>query len=315
MAEQNGTIHIASAFDRHYITPFYVLLTSVFANNRKNSITIHSIATGVSKTEKEEIKNFVLKNNAEIFFYDIDEEYVRKNVVVPINNYFTIATYYRLFLPSLLPVDVKKLLYIDTDAIVLDDLKELYTTDIDGLPFGAVSDPYPVIRTDLGLYEEGKYFNAGVLLIDIENWKQQQVMEKAMRFIADHPEKIRFVDQDALNATQKDKWYRLDGKYNMTWLEVSLQVPKKELVKDKVIIHYTTAHKPWNSLGRNKLRYLYHQYLKMSPRSNERKYTDFNWDISLLMTFVKMRIKEFYFDAKLNKVLFIKSWHQPTDIY
>lgn len=314
MGKEN-IIHVASAFDQNYITPFYVLLTSIFCNSSGSKIIIHSIATGVSESEKERIQSYAAENNAGIFFYDIDEDYVRRNVVVPVNNYFTIATYYRLFLPSLISAEVEKLLYIDTDAIVIADLKELYDTDIGTAPFGAAPDPYPVIRTDLGLYEKGNYFNAGVLLIDIANWKNQSVTEEAMQFIMQYPEKIRFVDQDALNATQKGKWYRLDSKYNMTWLDVSLQTPKEDLVKDKVIIHYTTAHKPWNALGRNKLRYLYHRYLKLSPRSHEKRYADFKWKKELILRFMKMRIKEFYFDRKINKLFFIRNWHLPSENY
>lgn len=296
MAGQESTIHVASAFDRNYITPFYVLLTSLFYNNRNTKLVIHSIATGVSEGEKKDIEFYVHKNSADIFFYDIDEDYVRRSVVVPEDNYFTIATYYRLFLPALLPAGVKKLLYIDTDAIVIGDLRKIYATDIGPAPFAAVPDSYPEIRTDLGLQEKGQYFNAGVLLIDVENWKGQRVTEAAMQFVADYPEKVMFVDQDALNATQIGKWHRLAKGYNVTWFDVALEAPKKELVKDAAIIHYTSTHKPWKALGRNKLRYLYHYYLKKSPHAHHKKYTDFKWTAQHLKQFLFIRILEWYFE-------------------
>jgi lipopolysaccharide biosynthesis glycosyltransferase len=305
MGEEN-IIHIGTAFDEQYITPFYVLLTSIFYNNPGKDIVVHSIATGVSSKEKEKLKNFAGKHKAKILFYDIDEEYIKKNVVIPVNNYFTIATYYRLFLPYLVPSEVKRILFIDTDAVVINELESLYHMDIGNAPFAAASDPYPEIREDLGIYKEGEYFNAGVLLIDVAQWKDQKVTEKAMQFIKDHPEKIKWVDQDALNATQKERWYRLDRKYNMTKVDVMLHIPKKELVKDKVIIHYTTAQKPWKALGNNKLRYLYHYYLKRSPCASQKKYIDFKWSGTVLRRFVEIRLYEWFFEYPLLVGLYRK---------
>ena len=275
MPESVHTIHLASAFDQNYIMPFYVLLASLFHHNEDSRLIIHSIATGVSDSEKAGIEAFVSRNNASIFFYTVDEAYVRANVVLPENNHFTIATYYRLFLPAILPASVGKLLYIDTDAIVIGDLKKLYDTALGNAPFAAVPDSYPHTRTDLGLDKKEQYFNAGVLLIDVANWKQQHVTEQAIQFMNDYPDKIKYVDQDALNATQRGKWYTLAKKYNITWFDVPLETRKKDILKEAVIVHYTTSNKPWNTLGGNKLRYLYHGYLKKLPHARHKRYIDF----------------------------------------
>lgn len=300
MSREVTPLHVASAFDKNYIAPFYALITSLLLNNRKNNLVIHSIATGISEAEKEEIKNYVKHHKAEILFYDIDEEYVRRNVVLPPNNiYFTIATYYRLFLPELVSPVTNKLLYIDTDAVVRVDLKEIYNTNIGSFPFAAVPDSYPELRTDLGITKEGKYFNAGVLLIDVESWKKHRVTERAMQFLADYPEKIKFVDQDALNATQKDNWYPLPKRFNFTWFDVLQEVPKKKLLQNAAIIHYTGGSKPWNALGGNKLRHIYHYYLKRSPYTQQKKYVDFQWSWNFLKEFVFIRLLEWYFEHPL----------------
>lgn len=289
-------IHLASAFDLNYITPFYVLLTSLFHNNKKNSLVVHTIATGINEKQKAAIADYVRQNGAEILFYGIDEAYVRNLAVLPKNKHFTVAVYYRLFLPSLLPAEVQKLLYIDTDTVVVDDLKPLYETAIGIKPFAAIPDSYPHIRTDLGLEHQSQYFNSGVLLIDVQNWLVQQVTEKAIRFMADHPERIKYVDQDALNATQKDNWVPLEKKYNVTWFDVPRHVSRKKLADNAVIIHYTTAHKPWNALGGNKLRYVYHGYLKKSPHANRKKYVDFKWNGNVLKKFFFIRFLEWYYE-------------------
>lgn len=308
-------INIGLGFDSNYIVPIYALITSIFFNNRSNNITFHVIATGVNELEKSKLINFIKSNNSKIFFYEISEDLVRKSVVIPEDSHFTIATYYRLFFPSLLDKEIKRLLYIDSDTIVTGDLMELYEINIGGCPIAAAPDSVPGIREDLGIKEKGKYFNAGVLLIDTKNWREQQVTENVFKFLLLHPEKAKWVDQDALNATLIGKWYRIDNKYNFTLSDVILQVPSKELITDKIIIHYTSSNKPWHFLTRNKLRYLYHYYLKMSPKSGEKKYTDFNWNIKSIWTFFRIRIKEFYFDHKIDRILPIKNWIDSSEPY
>ncbi len=311
----DNKLHIALGFDENYLVPIYALFTSIFLNNRTNSIIFHVIVTGINETEKEKIKEYLRENNAEIYFYTIDEEEVRERVYIPENTHFTIATYYRLFFPSLIPADTTKLLYIDSDAIVIGNLRELFNTNIGSAPIGAATDSGPSPGQHLGISEKEKYFNAGVLLIDVKNWKEQKVTENALQFLADYPEKIKYVDQDALNATLIGKWFELDNKYNFTWFDVSLQIPKKELITDKVIIHYTTPNKPWHCLSRNKLRSLYHHYLKLSPKKSEKKYTDFKFGFKNIYVFARIRIKEFYFDYKINNIITIKKWMERSEVY
>ena len=180
----------------------------------------------------------------------------------------------------------------------------------------AAADPILLVRTELGIHNTDDYFNAGAMLMHMENWRSQNVSENAIKFLADNPEKTKLLlEQDALNATLIGKWFRLNSKYNFTWLFEYLSIPTKELLKDKVIVHYITPNKPWHSLTRNKFRYLYHYYLKLSPKSHEKKYTDFKWSLKSIWVFTRIRIKEFYFDKKLNKILPIKKWSEYSQVY
>lgn len=174
-------IHVAISFDENYITPFYVLATSIFLNNKKNAIIIHSITSGVGDTQKSEIANFVQRNNAEIFFYELDPETV-SGLVIPENTWFTLATYYRLFFPELVPQEIEKLIYLDTDTLAIKDLRQLYHIDIGSKPIGAVREKIAKTRPEVGNYDTNNYFNAGVLLINIREWKKQGVTAKAVKF-------------------------------------------------------------------------------------------------------------------------------------
>lgn len=287
------TIHLAIAFDQNYLSPFYALLMSILEHNRKNKIVVHAIITGVTDKAQQDIRTLIQQHNGDIHFYEIDQQFVSKFVLV---SKWTAAVYYRLFFPFVISPDVKRLLYIDTDVLVVNDLSELYNQNIDPYPVGAVYDNYVKTAPQLGITEDGNYFNSGMLLMDIDKWKEQQISEKAMQFLADYPEKIQFVDQDALNAVLKNNWKKLDWKYNTMYSCIPQDIRKDQLdsfIKDKVVLHFT-LQRPWNTLCRNRYRDLYHHYLQISPAENKQKYTDYN--SSKIVPLLKLRALEFYFD-------------------
>ncbi|MGI4885948.1 MAG: glycosyltransferase family 8 protein [Janthinobacterium lividum] len=303
-------IHLAAAFDQNYVTPFYVLVTSIFHNNPANRFHIHSIATGVSEQEREEIRQYVQRHDSAISFYELTPGSL-KGLIEPKQSYLSLAAYYRLFFPALVPADVEKLLYLDTDIVVVGNLAELYNTDLSGYPAGAIAEVSATKnRPDLGIYEIGTYFNSGVLLMNIPEWRKQRISERAIQFIHEFPEKIVWIDQDALNVAMMDNYVKLAAKFNVIPSDIPKGLPKSkylEFLKDKTIIHYTLKeHKPWNVRGKNKFRHLYHDYRKQSPRAHEKKYKDFQLTPGTVKTVIKVRVLE----ALLNypTAVHIMSW-------
>ena len=299
MERKNNSVHIAIAFDQNFITPFYVLLTSIFLNNGKYYFVFHTIAEDLEDGEKDQLVNFVRQNNADIFFYSLDKKIVQQFTLSIDSPHITAATYYRLYFPELIPPDIDYLLYLDTDIIVIGDLGKLYQTSLDNFPVGVVSDAKILKRPDLGIEIEGGYFNAGVLLINIKEWKLQKVTQKAVEFLITFPEKIIMVDQDALNAVLCNMWYKLDKCYNVTFYDVPRRLKKKQIahfLQDKVIIHYTTQNKPWLLTCTNRLRNLYHFYFQKSPRATSHKYVDEDLKNKYRYKLIKRRLKEFLID-------------------
>ena len=180
---------------------------------------------------------------------------------------------------------------------MLGDLSDLYNTPV-SLPIGACVDKKISERPELGIYEKEKYFNAGVLLINVDEWKRQHISEKTIQFLNDFPEKIKWVDQDALNAVLKDNWQKIPAKYNVTFYDIPEYLPKKEFenfLKDKVIIHYTTQNKPWLLTCVNRFRFLYYYYLDKSPQSGQESSTNISKNAYFFKRF-KRFIKEWLID-------------------
>lgn len=71
MTDEKNAVHIALAFDQGYLTPLYVLLTSIFINNGTGQIIIHAISTGLSNAEHQGITDFVTRRSGVIHFYTI----------------------------------------------------------------------------------------------------------------------------------------------------------------------------------------------------------------------------------------------------
>lgn len=250
---------------------------------------------GVNEVEINEIKSFVFKHHAEITFYNLPQNNV-KFFIIPAH--LTMATYYRLFFPELIPQNITKLLYIDTDTVVINDLAELYNIDTKGKPVAASSANGPGdVHTKLGIAHKADYFNAGVLLMNIPEWKKQQITKKAIQYLQDFSENILIADQDALNAVLKNNWLKISNRFNLQYSNVPANLPERQLkayLKDKLIIHFTTQFKTWHISCTHWLKGLYHFYKKKSPKAAEEKYTDFQFSAIKILRLTKRKLLNFY---------------------
>jgi lipopolysaccharide biosynthesis glycosyltransferase len=304
--KEQPILHVGLAFDQNFIIHFYVVITSIFTNNKGAAITLHVITSGVSPEEQEEIRQYAQQNNAAIRYYEIDMELVSSFHIQ--SQYFTAATFYRLFFPAVLPPDVKRFIYLDTDIVVSGDLTRFHEIDLQGFPIAAALDPGVIARPELGVHEPYTYFNAGILLIDIDQWRQQQVTEKAVRYILDNPEKIPYVDQDALNATMIGNWRKIGNEFNLQRGNVQ-NVPKKQvqvLLRDAIVVHYTSNDKPWNPYCTHPLKHLYWLYLSKSPKALNKRYSGTKLFKIIATSYVNNMIVSFY----LNNPVIIKTWRK-----
>lgn len=179
------------------------------------------------------------------------------------------ATYLRLFVSDVLPADVDRAVYVDADAVVLDDLSKLAAVDLGGRTIGAARDmviadhghPYSGLRerTD----EPGRpYFNAGVLVVDVVRWRRRRVGEAVLHYAREHGDSGNH-DQDALNAVLHDDWSTLDARWNVqgsllllhehpphSWRDLLAQ-RQRELLAAPGVVHFSGTIKPWQPSSRH----------------------------------------------------------------
>jgi UDP-D-galactose:(glucosyl)LPS alpha-1,3-D-galactosyltransferase len=185
-----------------------------------------------------------------------------------VSRWISEAVYLRLSIPDVLP-DEPVVLYLDTDVLVLRDLRPLLRSGLSGTPLAAVRDPQgPFVGMGfmlpgwwrLGLTRTREYFNSGVLLIDQAECRRREIFEKARRFLTEHQRHVRFWDQDALNWAADDNWLRLERCWNTMALSPLTQrenfiymaeavMPLAELIAEEgtaAVLHFAGPDKPWN---------------------------------------------------------------------
>lgn len=238
-------------------------------NNAEEKYCFHIITDFLSEATIHKL-SLLEKELTAIFPCSIEIHYAQDEVFEAYprwrGNYMT---YYRLLYPQILPEEVKYFLYLDGDILAVSDIRELFAENLDSYTVGAVVQ-YRVTtkklqKNILAPKEKGEktysffrhkyYFCAGVMLIDIEKWKDEKVEEKFFEFLKKY--QVRYPDQDALNYAFKDNFKVLDFKYDMYMTGVDKKIvhdAEKQLRKygvvlnaydEPCILHY--MQKPWKS--------------------------------------------------------------------
>ena len=242
--------------DNNYIPYCGIMLTSLFENNRDINFTVYIIAAKLKKTNKELLEKLCCIYNNCISFIDIENNDLG-NCPVRQGDHVSIAAYYRIFAPQLLPQNIDKILYLDGDIIINASINNLYNTNIDNYAFGAVIDEDYLGEkkyTRLEIPFNKSYINSGVLLINLKYWREYNLVDKCLVYTKNNLERIVLHDQDVLNAVLFDKIKLLPITYNfqtgflykITKLDNDKRIELQNCLYTPIIIHYTGVGKPWN---------------------------------------------------------------------
>lgn len=148
-------------------------------------------------------------------------------------------THLRFFLESLIPNNFKKLLYLDIDVLVLDNLEELFQRNFSTVISAGLNEPSIFGRGEHLADFDSMYFNAGVILIDFEKWKVTQIESQLIEVAKSGPFVYR--DQDVLNIVFKDSWTLLEKRFNIQHKNSSTRD-----ILNAAIVHFVGA-KPWGA--------------------------------------------------------------------
>jgi lipopolysaccharide biosynthesis glycosyltransferase len=257
---ESHTIHIALAADAKYAMPLSVVICSAAWNcDRRRRLVFHVIQNGMDNEVKGRIEASLQKTgfpDANIQWIPIELDQIADLRVA--NTHLSALAYGRLLIPLLLATDLAKVLYLDSDVVVLGDVAELWDRDIGAQSVLAARDLIACVGSsrgiadyrELGISPDAKYFNSGVLLMNLSKWRTHQVSSRVFQYIRDHRSTIRMEDQEGLNAILFDDWGELPFSWNWQIPWRMYRRGKKEMPwnpneRTKNLVHFTTNEKPW----------------------------------------------------------------------
>ena len=246
------------------------MLLSLSKNNPEHQFRIFTISDG-DLVGREELAVCLRRDTVDLSFISLATEALDD---VMVSHHIRRVTYARLLIDQLLPLNIRRVLYLDCDLIVRGDIGDLWTTNLRGKTIGAVPDVLEyAFRTKLGLPEDAPYFNGGVLLIDLDKWRERKIGSRALAFAREHKERLTWHDQCALNFILHGDWLPLDPIWNHqqlgdgVWFEGIMRFDKMTKAQHDTIriAHFTGSSKPWHYLNYHPLKSEYLEYRRLTP--------------------------------------------------
>lgn len=254
------SIEVICATDDRFLPYCAAMIESLVRNAQGTRYTVSLlIDRDVSALRLSQLEAF-LANRLDYRLFQVQDVDLAR-IDIP-HAYLSRSVYFRLILDHYLPSTLSRILFLDCDLYIAGCLQQLWEQGLNGFPCAAVEIDYidPQHLRSLGL-EGHKYFNAGVLLLDLDYWRKHSLGERAANWIRMNQDTARFWDQDALNVLLADNWNKLDPCYNVTSSMLSRALPDASAK----IIHFTGREKPWHYLSTNPYKEAYLDCVRKTP--------------------------------------------------
>ena len=280
---EKNIIPVAFSFDEKFFIGAYITIFSLLSNAKKTTQYKIYFLLDLDKFNKSTLNKF----------YELADIFNTKITIIEVNNNqynfkdygrYSIEVYNRLLIPWLIKNE-DKILYLDVDLIINDDLYELYNINIENYLIGAslatdvileIDNYIPNFFENFNLNKD-EYINSGVLLINSKKFRELNLLDDLL-----NKTKHNFpaVDQDILNIVCENQKYILNKNYNVTY-GINYFINKYSNIIDindfveyyfnPIIFHYTDYHKPWNFYYPNsEMHNKWWEYYKKSPIFNEK---------------------------------------------
>ena len=261
LSAQENVVPIAMAADDNYTYPTLVAITSLMENSKKDThYDIYIMTPGkFSEENSKKLLNLQEKydNRCKINLIDMKDRYKDAND----RGHITTPTYYRLSLSSLLP-SLDKIIWLDGDTLIFEDLTDMLDLDMDEIYYRGFLDNNVHGTKAFGV-ENDHYICAGVMLINLEKLRQDNIEEKFEAFIKENNERLVQHDQTVINVVCAKNNSVLPAKYgifNFHDITLARHYAKGLIAKDRytesemqeaynspAILH--CIHKPWGDYG------------------------------------------------------------------
>lgn len=246
VANKIQTMNIFFAVDDNYAKLLAVTLRSLLDNaSSKDIYNFYVLETNLSSTYKKQLTSMVTGNN-KISFVNVTKKLEKLSYKLTTRDYYTISTYYRIFIPELFP-NMDKCLYLDCDIVILDNIAKLYKTFLGNNLVGAARDEVLSLNDAFKEYADltvgvghMKYFNAGILLMNLKEMRKTNFFDKFLELLEERKFPVA-QDQDYLNVLCNKKVTYIP----LSWNKTPIKQPYFR-EKSAKLVHFKMAWKPWH---------------------------------------------------------------------
>lgn len=281
--------NVLFASDDNFVPYLGVSIYSLLKNNHEDfdKINIYILDKGITDESKQKL--YKINNdyfNSELIF--INDKGINKILGSKVHANRALSSFSRLFAASFLDDSIDKILYLDSDALILGSFKDLWDVDIEDYALAGVKDVGPdYVKTAVGLSKDATYINAGVLLINLKKWREDNIEDAFIDFLKDYDMEVYNNDQGILNGTLSDEILLVDPKFNLMspFLEKSYKDVIKwnglknyyteniinDALKSPVFLHFVhfINGRPWFNNTNHPCKNLYKKYANETPFFDE----------------------------------------------
>ncbi|MEY2423398.1 MAG: hypothetical protein QOI95_3465 [Acidimicrobiaceae bacterium] len=272
-----SVVHVAAATDAAYVPWTAAALLSCIESSGADDIHVHLfLANDVAEQDRNDLRELMATRGALAKLLPVDDAALARLPAKTAAGGGRIC-WVRTLLPDRLP-DIDRVIYLDADVFVRAPIGDLWRIDLQGAPIAAVPNVvHPGMHAhvaSMGVTGSAGYFNAGVIIVDLELWREQHLASSVMDYAVGHPNNPWF-DQDALNVVFNGRWHRLHPRWNAmnslwTWPEWANRVYGDEALDardDPAILHFEgpALCKPWHYLSNHPFRDSYWDTVRRTP--------------------------------------------------
>lgn len=271
-----GPIYLLTTLDQNYLPQLQILLTSFAINNPGESVALYLLHSGIPAEAFAGVQEQCAGYGYPFHPICVEDGLFQN---APVTRQYPKEMYYRLLAPHLLPSQLRRVLYLDPDTLIINPIRPLWETDMQGNLFAAAAHTGKAGLVNgvnqLRLGTEREYYNSGVLLMDLDAGRQEIRPARLFQYVEQHRKELVLPDQDVLNALYsqrilplEDVLWNYDARNYSSYLLLSGGVYDLPWVMEHTaILHFCGKEKPWKKTYIHRFGILYQHYAQLAKRA------------------------------------------------
>ncbi len=264
------SFHIAFCVDNRYFRAMGATILSIIDNNPGIHLTIHVLTFSVTDDHRARLLQLEREHPVKTHIHIVSPDRFSRFSRFIASTYYSPAIFTRLAIPEILKDYSDRVMYLDADILCVGKIDELMALPIEATVAYVVPDAdITMLRRATALkLKEIKYFNSGMLYINVNKWLELDITEATIHALLTGGNDLRFPDQDALNIALADHATYIDIRWNYLYGLIGELENDRRAMKDvgnAVFLHFAGAVKPWSDWSLHDSRKLFSKYHQMSP--------------------------------------------------